>query len=513
MSVIAPHRETMPAASPATARSRVVVDNAPTWIFWAMATLLLGSAAFASSSGLLSQPANRDIWQHAAALRSLIGDPVSPANPFVASAEGSRHYHPWWVGWAYLARAFGLTHWNVLALSAFASMAVFAGGVFLFARAYFRSAWGPLVLLLTLFMGWMLPIEHTGFHSPVTLMFGAFYPATLLIGLGFILWALTIRALQRSRASFWIVPLTAFMFATHQLGAAIGVIGTACFTLCWGEATIKSRLIVLLSIAAGLLISALWPYHNPLWIIFNPGNSSWDGGPNFYSPIYIVASLVPTAVGLLGLLKVSVPGADRSVLLGVAVFAALYLAGLSGVQIFARFLMPLVLFLHIGLAAFLLRIFTTHSRESSRKPWIAVGIILSFMHWAIFLNAYDELGVGAPERVYAAAGQLLRDVPDNYQVAALDLVAWPVVATGQKVLSVPWPEPMIHDLGERQAATKMLFDPALSKTTRLDHARKLGVRTLIVDERYTDRSTIEVLRSHSDTDRKLAPLVRFDLKY
>jgi hypothetical protein len=513
MSVIASHLETIAAATPRTAQSRAVVDNAPTWIFWAMAALLLGSAAFASSSGMLSEPSNRDIWQHAAALRSLIGDPVNPANPFVASAEGSRHYHPWWVGWAFVARTFGLTQWNVLALSAFASMAIFATGVFLFARAYFRSAWGPLILLLTMTMSWMLPIEHTGFHSPVTLMFGAFYPATLLIGLSFLLWALTIHALQRSGASFWIVGLTAFMFATHQLGAAIGVIGAACFTLCWRETTIKSRLIVSVSIAAGLLMSALWPYHNPLLIVFNPGNSSWEGGPDFYGVLYIVVSLIPAAVGLLGLMKFSVPQADRSVLLGVVAFASLYLAGLTGVQIFARFLMPLVLFLHIGLATFFLHLFTTPSRESSRKPWIALGAILSIMHWAILLNAYDELSVGAPESVYAAADQLLRDVPDSHPVAALDVVAWPIVATGQKVLSVPWPEPMIHDLSDRQAETKMLFDPVLPKNTRIERARKLGVRTLIVDERYTNIDTLKILYSHSKNVKRVNPLLRFDLNH
>lgn len=511
MLVAAPEKLSQVTASPGVVRSRLDIHFVPNWAFWVMATLVLGSAAFLSSSDTLSEPSNRDIWQHAAAIRALIADPQNPVNPFVVSSEGSRHYHPWWVGLALLARLFGFTEWDVLALAAFASMAILAARVFLFARAYFRSAWGPLVLLLTMTMGWVLPIEHTGFHSPVTLMFGAFYPATLLIGLSFLLWALTIHSLQRSGVSVWIAVLTAFMFATHQLGAAIGVIGAACFIVCWGEATNRSRLFVCLSIASGLLLSALWPYHNPLLIMLSPGNSSWDGGPNFYSLIYLLASLVPAGVGLLGLTKGSVSGANKSVLLAVTVFACLYLAGLTGVQIFARFLMPLVLFLHIGLAAFLLRIFTTPSLKSSRLPWVTVGIILTCLHWTLMLSSFGQSGIGSTENVYSAADKLMRDIPDNQAVAALDVVAWPVVATGQKVLSVPWPEPGIHDLGERKANTNLLFDPSLPMDTRIAYARQLGVRTLILDERYVPDEALRILQRHSVTSRRVEPLRRFDL--
>ena len=67
----------------------------------------------------------------------------------------------------------------------------------------------------------------------------------------------------------------------------------------------------------------------------------------------------------------------------------------------------------------------------------------------------------APD-VYIAAERLTSDIPDDEQVAAFGLTAWPVVAAGQRVLSVPWPEPGITDLAERQEMTDALFDTALS---------------------------------------------------
>ena len=59
---------------------------------------------------------------------------------------------------------------------------------------------------------------------------------------------------------------------------------------------------------------------------------------------------------------------------------------------------------------------------------------------------------------YASALALTRDIPDMQPVAVYDVAAWPVVATGQRALSEPWPEPGIPDLAIRQAATEQLFD-------------------------------------------------------
>ena len=66
---------------------------------------------------------------------------------------------------------------------------------------------------------------HTGLHSIPSLFEAAAYPATLLIGLSLILWSLTITSLSRMWLAALAIPLVAFMFATHQLGAGIGLVG------------------------------------------------------------------------------------------------------------------------------------------------------------------------------------------------------------------------------------------------------------------------------------------------
>jgi len=88
----------------------------------------------------------------------------------------------------------------------------------------------------------------------------------------------------------------------------------------------------------------------------------------------------------------------------------------------ARFLMPLVLFLHTGFAACHLRVFTTPALASSRKLWGGICVLPATMHWILHINAYGGGEVGAPENGYASADQLLRDIPDDQGVAALDVV-------------------------------------------------------------------------------------------
>jgi hypothetical protein len=118
---------------------------------------------------------------------------------------------------------------------------------------------------------------------------------------------------------------------------------------------------------------------------------------------------------------------------------------------------------------------------------------------------------------YTAALALTRDIPDSEPVAAYDVFAWPIVATGQRVVSVPWPEPMIDGLAERQAAAERLFDPALSRDERLRLARHWGAKVLIMDRkgplrRKMPRGMLETLEAQSLRKTESGRFIRFDLE-
>src|SRR3954454_7484425 len=314
----------------------------PSLIFWAAGLIVYGAAAACAATGYFPNQPERDIWPHLAALRALIENPWHPINPFVPTYDPSRLFQPYWLTMALIARSFGWNEWQALALAGVVNAGVLLFGIFAFARAFYRDPWGPPALLAAMVLGWIMPIGHTGYHSITTLMEGFAYPAVLLIGLSFILWALVIRALERPRLLPLILPLTALMFATHELGAGIGFVTAGCLILFWATGTLKSRTIATGAIGAGILVSTLWPYLNPIEAVLRTGNVRWTGGLDYYSWAFLFAGLIPQAAGLIGLCLSEFRRAGRPILAAFAIFIGLFPLGLAGVMIATRFLLPAV---------------------------------------------------------------------------------------------------------------------------------------------------------------------------
>ena len=222
---------------------------------------------------------NRDIWQHLAALQELIARPLTPSNPFVPTNDPSRLFGPVHVGLGLLGHVFGWTQLDAYAAAAVLGLGLLAAGQWVFARSYYRSAWGAPLLIAVTLLGWGAAFSFPGVNSPFALILNAGIPATIAVGAGLLGWAWTIRLLRRWSP----VELAGFalfvsaMFANHQLGAGIMLIGCGCFWLA-GPAGLRERAGLAAAIAAGLLLAAAWPYFNPWTVFLTAGRASWGAG-------------------------------------------------------------------------------------------------------------------------------------------------------------------------------------------------------------------------------------------
>jgi hypothetical protein len=138
-------------------------------------------------------------------------------------------------------------------------------------------------------------------------------------------------------------------------------------------------------------------------------------------------------------------------------------------------------------------------------------VLLAFFYYR--LEHREELRFGS---VTDEATRLTASIPDNQEIAAYDVAAWPLVGIGQKVLSIPWPEPMISDLPKRQADVAALFNPGISKEQRIALARAAGVRTLILDIRFGPKGSwqfwqLYYLERQAKSVRVAGPMMRLDL--
>ena len=493
----------------------------PTRLFVLASVIVLGACATNAALGHWAHQPNRDLFQHMAALRALIADIHHPANPFVNTSDVSRHFHPYWVGMAALARAFGWTVEGTVAVASFVSLSVLSLGYFLFGKAYFRSDWGPLALLLTSMLAWSFPISHTGYVNIPTLVEGAAYPAALLVGLSLILWALTIESFERPQFIIPIPFLCAFMFATHQLGAGLGFIVAACLIAAWPGQDLARRMLLAAAVAIGLGLSSMWPYFNPFETVVRAGNPTWENGISWYSPLFLMGIFVPSCLGLIGLLKPYRGGIGRPLLWALPILLFGFAAGAFGFLTGTRFAPTAALLLQIGLAGMLVRYIEHPRSHSERFRLIAVCTIFATLLFQLITLAFilypkEYYGQKRYGSVLAAGSRLTADIADTKEVAAYDVAAWPLVAQGQRTFSVPWPEPYIGDLKDRQEKVEQLFNVWISKEDRIALARRYGVRTLILDERFGlgkrwRNWQLRVLIKQSKSSKRAGPMWRFDL--
>ena len=456
-----------------------------------------------------------------AALRALIADIHHPSNPFVNSNEVSRHFHPYWVGMAALARLFGWTVDGTIAVASFLSLSVLSLGYFLFGRSYFRSEWGPFALLLTSMLAWSFPISHTGYANIPTMVEGAAYPAALLVGLSLILWALIIESFERPLLIIPIPFLAAFMFATHQLGAGLGFIVASCLIIGWPVKGLAKRVHLVLALALGLGLSSYWPYFNPFEAVLRAGNPTWENGIDWYSPLFLMGIFVPSAIGILGLVKPCQPGTGRPLLLALPILLFGFVAGAFGFMTGTRFAPTAALILQVGLAAMLVRFLEQPQAHGERFRLIAVCTIFATLLFQIIALGFilypkEYAGQKRYGSVVAEGATLTSDIPDSEEVAAFDVAAWPLVGQGQRTLSVPWPEPYIGDLSGRQAKVEQLFNVWISKDERIALAKRYGVRTLILDQRFGSGKgwrgwQLRVLLKQAKSSKRAGPMWRFDL--
>jgi hypothetical protein len=440
--------------------------------------------------------ANKDVWQHLAALQALIDDPLHSGNPFVATGEASRLYGPVHVAGALAARALGLPATGAYGLIAGFNLLALAYGQYQFGRAYFRDPWGPVALLVAMAAGWWVSFIHTGFHSALSLLEGAEYPATTGVALGLILWGMTLRLVQAPRWSLAYPLLVAVLMANHPLSAGIAFVGAACLGLL-EPGTVQGRVRLAVLGAAGCILAAAWPYASPYAVMSDGGSPLYTASIDFYSPGVLAMTLWPAAMGVFGL--------RRSTAAMVALYALGFLAGLGGLALAHRFLMPLVLILQVGLAALMLRFWPTRWRRV-----MAVAVTVSVAVQLVAGAQYVRYVQGG----WRTDGDLLRHARAlrlGGVVAADGLAAWPVVANGVKVVATPLPDPLIRNQTRRQRDNADLFDPATPLPARRAILARYGVRTLVTDTDYLRPGERAALASLARPAAVSGPLERWDV--
>lgn len=461
-----------------------------------------------------------DYWEHASALRVLSENLVAPTNPHYATYDPDRQFIPLFVALGYLMHVTGMAVTTAIAIGAGLTTILFCIGVRMFARAYFRHAWAPTILMAVLLCAWGTPWVWTGFYELRAIFYNNYYPAAFVLSLTFITWAVVVRALNADavRTSDWLtLPfLAALMFVSHQLGGLFALGGAALFLLFRPASSIRNRVTIFLLLAAGLVVTWWWPYFNPIALTYyGAGDKENGGAADFYNALKVMLLVGPAWFGIPVLFGMARKRIHLELVVGfAAVFGAYLFGGLIGHPVAHRFLSYAVIYLHLPIVWALLstvpgrltwpRMPELRNNRRSSSIWtvfiVCVALQIAFCAVDFVRPAYERVsgksfGSYPSQNVLPELSQVTEKLPDNAVIFASFDPALAITALKGKVIARPRPQLMIADGAERSKDNGRFFSLGTPQAERRTLIRKYGATHILIRKENVSKQLTEELET------------------
>lgn len=517
-------RSTKAGSAFADVAGAVLHDRVAYGVFFILASLTMVAVGYSAINLSAVVSYTRDIWHHLSVYRELIASPLDAMNPHVATDDPSRSYSPWTLFVAVLARVAGLDAFGAIAISAILSALTILIGLYLFSRRYMQSAWGPAVMILVFFGTWVQYVNHTGFHSPATVMYSISYPFAIVLGAGFLSWWMTLRALDAPQKQLVVLLvllsfISAAMFITHQLQGLFGICASIGFALFAGDATLRRRVVLSLALLSGLWLSQFWWYFDPVeYVLKSEVQSGHTAARHFtysigdYRRILLTVGLA--LAGVVGLVDFQ----NRRLRLELALPVLTIVAGfilllLRESWVSVRIPPFIIVLLQIALATYLvsplLHLFGGLGRlvDLAVRATLFCFLIIGFDNsWSKGLYEYRRA------QTYLETGEI-KKLPDTWNdkiVQAAQIgeslveegstvithhdVAFPIEATSLAVVAIPRLFVEVPDMLQRQEDTVAFFAADTPTTIRCEILQRYDVQMIAYRPFWLDEAVQQQLK-------------------
>ena len=457
-----------------------------------------------------------DYWEHASAVRVLAENTVAPTNPHYATMDADRQFIPLFVVLGWLVRVAGISVDTALALGATLTTVLFCTGLRALLTRLFDTPWAPAVGLLTMVFAWGNPWVWTGFYEFRALFYNNFYPASFVLSLTFVAWAMTLACLQRdvvrARDLIGLTALAALMFITHQLCGLFAFGGAVLFALFSGAAKTKVRVLVVTALAAGIALTWFWPYFNPITLtVYGSGDKTNEGHADFYRLLPVLFLLGPALLGWLPVAELMRRRQHLALVAGAMAMLAVYLlGGAVGHPVAHRFLTFMTIYLHLAIVWKLLAMWRSLALSPAplqpRSGAVALaGAAALLVALQASMGALDVGRVGLALIAHRSIGNFpVQDVGGELRkLAALlpgDAVAFAtegpalaLTAYKGKVVARPRPQLMIADGAQRVIDNERFFGTTTTDAERVRLIQKYHATHIVIKPGDVARSTMEAL--------------------
>ena len=445
-----------------------------------------------------------DYWEHTAALRSLLEDPLEPRNPQLATSASSPRFGPHFVLIALLARPFTDDPLDAMGLSSALNTALFVLGIYVFFRRYFADRLAPLFGLIVMFGSWFDAPHFSNVYKLSVFFSTAGYPSTAALAITLLGFALTLFAAHHPERR-WIFGLLAviwgYVFLTHPLTAALSLSGAVLIAVTEPGLPLRRRLVLAALPVAGLALAALWPYYPAFQMVAHRtvdevASDVAEPLNQFYEWRTVRQTLGLAALGVPCILYLAVRRLRLFVVLGFASMIVPFLVGIYvQIPLRHRFILLAVFYLQIALVWLLLvfsgreaQLGTTTPQRRYAGAAIAAGLLVyaAWSNLAAAAERFAELEPGGSPTV--KVGRTIgRLAGDQAVVMAGRQASWAIPTFGPRVVSLLHENPLVPDEGDRQLAVEAFYaKEGVSSADRDAILQHYGVTHVLLPERRTD---------------------------
>jgi hypothetical protein len=515
--------------------------NNPRFLLW---VLILIPTILATIDAIhfrrLTYSVGVDLWEHLAAVRTWSGDLWSPPNPHVASDEVTSRYMPYFFVVSGMISLLGGE--PIYFLYAFGILNVFLFCICwsTFFRAYFGSTWASVIGLSVFLFCWGNPWFWSNVYALKHLTVQGSYPSIFALWLTALLWTFCLYNMFQGRSVFSrlrpiiVGGLTCVVLLSHVLTGVLALFGAVLLILFRGDGSLISRIVRLIPLVVGTLLTLLWPYYSLTELVVGGVTESTTGNVTeaegisraqesyvlhpFYQLRSVFVALGPALIGALSVLWLVIQRRHWFITLGACMFGILYVTNVFyTLPLGHRYLLFLVMFFHL---AIITGVVDGVTNASEGRIAIAVrAVCIAALVIGLFLGAGSTLIA------------LIRDlqptntnVAETYQSLAAHLsdsdvvmgkldTTWPLPAFRGRVVGLYHANPLVRDSETREHDVHEFFDDGVSIQRRMRLISKYRVSHILAkeDEYANDSELTDFLGAFTRETRRIRKYQLFEV--
>ena len=433
--------------------------------YWIFASVIFILMAARTLTGLWQG----DFWEHAAVVRELATNLLSPRHPQLLVDASHAFFSPYCVGVALISRLMNLDPVTSLAIVGLANLVLFLIAFRWFIVHLFesdRDAISFYALLFVLVLWGRDPWFWSAFFHIAVLGFVLPYPSTFVSALMFVSFGLYLSYLKNGKKVCYVllIPVMSLVFLSHPTTGIVMCVGLVSFSLGYAErVSLRNIMTLFAAFAISFCLASAWPYYSFLGLITGQA-------PDFHgqSRVLYQQVLMRTFPALVGIPVLAIR-LRKNILDPIALtffgLAMVYFYGyVSNQWGYGRVISHMMMMLQIALACLTAKV---------ESKWLTRTVVKLSYAGMFLLSLIFVLNLLAHKRDDSRKYSFLSRYVEQYDLVLSDLeTSRYIPAFGGKVIANPYPFYFIPDYAVKKRDVVHFFDQATTNQERMEIIRK-----------------------------------------